>query len=388
MRRTVGVWLLAILLAIGQPLPASAGCNIDDLRDHLDEALKSFTNGKCAEALDNPVAATLTLALFVAVGGIGSEDRKSKKSFCDAVNDANNWTQDAQQDLTNFSNRVKQIDPEIASKLQGAIDQAQSTLTDVAGVEASFICACSVTSGVSDLFDDVGQCVKDALCFLQGEIFGDDCSGNPPRPVPSSCFLQPCDQNGQGKYCDPNPICIDLGSWGAFPFQCNGGPTGVIPANASVCAYAARNGPYPVCLCPPPMHYQKLPNDISAAPNACSAWDRARPGYLACVCPPGTQLQPKTEAGTVPVCICDGTKRPAVANDPSGKICPDCYNGQVKDPKTGKCVDPCLAPKIRLDSGKCCLPLQTTSCGECCPDGQIPDPTGTKCITPPPQIIK
>jgi hypothetical protein len=130
------------------------------------------------------------------------------------------------------------------------------------------------------------------------------------------------------------------------------------------------------CFCPKPM-IPTWTTDYTADPSG-------EFQIFTCVCPSGQHSAGAVGAGGAgaPICLCDGTnQRP----NPPGTFVgtcppPSCPSGQVMINK--KCVATCKNPgQILLPSGQCCSPSQATSCGECCPAGQTPDPRTGSCVS-------
>ena len=380
-RRSIPAYALAALLALAALSPSidaraqTQSCSFQDLGRTLEDTYNGLTSGDCAQAFSSGYGAAATFLLAALVELLGQVPG-TQQDFCNFVFDARNWTGTALNQVDNVSAKLTEIDQRLGNALpiQDIVDTLTviaGTLNDVISVQAPFVCACSITHSIEALFDEIGDCVKDALCFGQAVLGMDSCAAPTPKLLQSSCFLRPCSGKGNDtEPCDPHPICNPEAEPPDAPTKCTG---------SSCLQPTAVPGEVAACFCPPPMRLITRDLWISDPPNLCSSdvMYGGRPSWKSCQCPQGSKLA-GTSGSLGLTCICDKTGLPAIANGANGNPCA-CPEGQ--ELVGNRCEETCFAPKIRLASGMCCEPLRTTSCGECCPPGQVPDPTGQRCVS-------
>jgi hypothetical protein len=389
MRRPVyflaSVLLLATQTMLATAIPARAdgpSCSLQDLGNDAQNTYNGFVNGQCGGALDDPVAAALTLYLTTLVGGMGSQSA----SFCQMVSDVSNWTNNAQQNINNASSALNKADPsgQLAKQFDGAINSVSGALTDAAGIESAFTCACSVTASLGQLFGDLGSCVQAGLCDFANAVHSvipgiQGCSG-PPDVTWVNCMQSPCSGSGLSYNCN--------GPGGLMPMDCGSVPC--TTGNGSVQCQPAGDGQIcgiviggndsgganiVACSCPAPRQITQH----TGVDGSGDSWP-----YFTCDCPAGTSA-----AGVG--CLCDTTHLPpqpvgvVTVINPEGAACPPpflgtpCPSGQIN--LGGKCITPCSNPADGMtQDGTCCNPSQVTSCGMCCPPGTTPDPSNGTCI--------
>jgi hypothetical protein len=364
--------------------PQQPGCSIQDVGNALQDTYNGFVNGQCGAACSDPVTCGLAVFLMTLVGGMGQQSQ----SFCNTVNDVSNWTNNSQQDITNATDWLNKIDPSLGSQFEGYLQSVSGALSGGAALESSFTCACSITSGLGQVFGSVGSCVQAGIC--QAANWAHDiapwinsCTGTI-TTVWANCTQPACPANGP--CTDPGVvlICPSPGSDG-FPIVCNSDQTVCFQPDG---ADANGNGTMVACFCPPPMHLTQVSDPrISQYP------------YLQCICPQGTS--PAAASGPLAnTCICDLTHLPAEPPGSQNGMCPTpltgipCPNGQVN--LGGKCITPCSNPtQVLLANGSCCDPSMAAACGECCAPGQAPDPKTGACARsftpvkgPPPRAVR
>jgi hypothetical protein len=371
----MSVTVLSVTATSIAPAKADNSCSVQDLGNAAQNTYDGFVNGQCGAALSDPVSEALTIYLTTLVGGMGAQSA----SFCQMVNDASSWTGSAQQNINNVSGGLNKIDPsgQLTNQFNGAINSVSGALSDAAGIESAFTCACSVTASLGQLFGDVGACVEQGLCDFANAIHSiipgvDACSG-PPNVTWVNCMQDPCSGSGFNRVCN--------GAGGMWPEDCGTGPctTGhgsvqCQPAGSgqvcgSVVGSDPGNGGVNIVACECPAPRQMTPH--TGVDGDGNPWP-----YLTCDCPAGT-----SPAGVS--CLCDSTHQPPqpvgvkTTTNPEGAACPPpflgtpCPTGQINF--DGKCITPCSNPADGMtQDGTCCDPNQVTSCGMCCPPGTTP----------------
>jgi hypothetical protein len=377
--------LLAMQVMLAAPIPANAdgpSCSLQDLGNAAQNTYNGFLNGQCGSALADPVSAALTLYLTTLVGGMGSQSA----SFCQAVGNVSNWTNDAQQNINNATSALNKVDPsgQLANQFNGALNSVSGAISDAAGIESAFTCACSITADLGQLFGDLGSCVAAGLCDFANAVHSiipgiSGCSG-PPDVTWVNCMQNPCSGSGLSYNCN--------GPGGLWPMDCGSGPC--TTGNGSVQCQQTGNGQIcgivvggndagganiVACSCPAP---RQITQHTGVDGNG-DSWP-----YFTCDCPSGTSA---AGAG----CLCNTTHLPpqpvgvVTVINPEGVACPPpllgtpCPSGQIN--LGGKCITPCSNPSDGMtQDGACCNPNQVTSCGMCCPPGTTPDPANGTCI--------
>jgi hypothetical protein len=334
----------------GQPSGQQApSCSLTDIGNALQNTYNGFTNGQCAAACDDPVTCALAVWATVLVGGMGSQSQ----GFCNAVSQASNWTGNAASDTQSAKNLLNQAGSSFASQFESYLNSLGSTAADIASVETPFTCACSIAAGLGQTFSDLGSCVESALCSLTNWLSS-----------VTNGWISSCTGSISIDWGNCNQLsCAPAGSDGC-PILCNSAKT--------VC-FQPCGGVVGACSCPPPMVLG------TAGPENPTGGVYQT---LSCNCPAGTHAPPNA-GGVVSICICDKTG--LVAQPPSNPtgMCPipltgiPCPKGQTN--YQGTCRPTCPAGQAPLANGLCCAPSQASSCGQCCPNGQSPDPRTGGC---------
>lgn len=324
-------------------------CSLQDIGNALQTTYNGFTNGECAAACDNSVTCALAVWATVAVGAMGSQSQ----GFCNAVGQASNWTGDAASDTQTAKNLLNQAGSNFAQQFESYLNTLGSTVADIASIETPFTCACSIAAGLGQTFSDLGACVQSALCWLSNSL--SDLTGG---------WISGCTTNISISWGDCNQLgCAPAGSDGC-PILCNSAKTVCFqPCGESVAA----------CSCPPPMVLGTAGPDNPVG---------GQYQNLTCNCPAGTHAPPNA-GGVISVCMCDNTG--LVAQPPSNPtgMCPlpltgvPCKKGETN--YGGTCRPTCPAGTAPLANGLCCAPTQASSCGQCCPAGQSPNPRTGGC---------
>ena len=351
----VGVTLLAAAGTLLPTAPARADC-LKDIANSIANTPNAIGSPACDAALGESSAA---LAVFT---GALSADQGLASQICNAVGDVNQL-----QSL---------IPPEVSQALGGLnpIDFAQ--------------CACDLSQGIDQIASEAASCLQGAICGIQQDLGFGPCSCQEPAPVAADCTppLDCAGNNAPQSQCsnlmlqdtgvNPQPVGwsqLKDGSW--FVLDTSDGWNG----KSQYCS------PDRYCICPAPLVIVQTP--VSWNPGV---------DMISCGCPqlgPGQTTHAAAASGPLAeVCICDNTGRAAVPPDwdpqlnPTHSICPlpltgiQCPDGQAN--WDGKCVPACAKGDVRTPDGKCCNPNQVTFCGQCCPQGYLPDPVRGICYQP------
>lgn len=360
---------------------ANPGCNPNDLINALGNVLGSIGSPVCLSACSDGVGCGVAVGIAATLTGIAADSSQGEvTNVCNAIQNALKTVRKGQDD-TNYLTQLLQQ----AGVSAGAIQQITSVLGSVTSVLGVASCACSMEQGVNSLGADIGACIQDALCSLD-DLIGNPCTCTAPPPVQDNCSL-PLNACG---YFDKNMACqgegtILRGPSGYTPVSVITEPGGTFVSTGGDSSDGHGHcSPVQFCFCPKPM----VPTWIM---------DRARDSsgqfsIFTCQCPAHTHSA--GVVGGIPMCLCDGTN---LAMQPPGSLLgmcppPSCPTGHVMI--GNKCVADCANPsQVLLASGQCCNPAQVTSCGECCPAGQAPDPKTGSCVrsltpveTPPPTV--
>ena len=330
----------------GQQAPS---CSLTDIGNDLQNTYNGFANGQCAAACDEPVTCALAVWATVLVGSMGGQSQ----GFCNAVSQASNWTGDAASDTQSAKNLLNQAGPSFASQFESYLNTLGSTVADIASIETPFTCACSIAAGLGQTFSDLGSCVESALCALAN--WASNLTGG---------WISSCTTNVSIDWGNCNQLgCAPAGSDGC-PIICNSAKTVCFQPCGEVVG---------ACSCPPPMVLGTAGPD-----NPVGGVYQT----LSCNCPAGTHAPPNS-SGVVNICVCDNTGLVAQApTNPTG-MCPlpltgqPCPKGQTN--YGGTCRPTCAAGTAPLANGLCCAPSQASSCGQCCPAGETPDPRTGGC---------
>lgn len=349
----VGVTLLAASVILLQPPSARADC-LSDIANSIANTANAIGSPECDAALGESSAA---LAVFT---GALAADQGLAGQICNAVNDVNQ--------LKGL------IPPEVSQALGGLnpIDFAQ--------------CACDLSQGIDQIAGEAVSCLQGTICGIQQDLGFGPCSCQEPAPVAANCTPPPgCANNTASPQCqnlmlqengvNPQPVGwsqLKDGSW--FVLDTSDGWDG----KSQYCS------PDRFCICPSPLVIVRTP----------VSWN-SNVDMISCGCPqlgPGQTTHAAAASGPLAeVCICDSTGLPAVppvkgTTNPTGSICPlpltgiSCPNGQAN--WNGKCVPACAKGDVRTPDGTCCDPNHVTYCGQCCPQGYLPDPVRGICYQP------
>jgi hypothetical protein len=370
--RRIAASLAAIaLLMAGAAFPARAApdCSPGDLLNALQNTLNSIDSPAClaaAGATDGGSYA-VSVGLAATLGGIAADSSQGQvNQICNVVNNAVNNVNNGQNDASSLASLLEQngISGSVASDIASALGSVGSAV----GVAS---CACSMEQGVQSLGNDLGDCIQSALCWADA-LIGSPCSCTPPPPILADCSVP-------YGYCD----------WTDTEQACQGlntiirGPAGYEPVtqiNEASGTFVSVGGDssdghghcsaVQYCFCPKPLVPAWLTDYAYDSSGEFS--------IFTCACPANTHSAGNLN-GT-PVCLCNNTNQPMQPGSLFG-MCPPptCPAGQTMINK--KCVASCKNPaQILLPNGQCCSPSQTTSCGECCPAGQAPDPRTGSCV--------
>jgi hypothetical protein len=339
-----------------------------------------------ASALDSPECQTAFSESSLITTGLTAAfeaDQNVANQVCNAINDVNSWP--------------------------AAVSAIKTELGALSPVDFA-TCACSIYQGVGQLPNEAVQCIQDFICGISQLVgLGNPCQTcQQPPPVPANC-TPPTEcvnvQNNPSLYsaCS-NLLEYNTGgpNQGYFPIQEQQEPdgstiilTGIDTGHLTTCA------PGHYCVCPSPM---TVVNVREYDPSGNSNWY-----YATCQCPTAADRNNDPTQGTHPlnpsgplayVCICDATGLPAVPPDwgqppspggndlnPTRSICPTPLTG-VPCPVAGqirvsnnKCVAPCTKPgEVMTPDGVCCDPNNVAACGQCCPNGMVPNPANGTCM--------
>jgi hypothetical protein len=384
----VSVALVAAAASFVPSRPARAqSCNPGDLLNAVVNSISSLAT--CGSGVDSDAAIALTAVL----AGVAAVDGQSAvDSFCTSVNNANNGADDV--------NTLLSYLPGLSSELQ---QELQSAVAGIADPLALAQCSCQTEQNLDQVGSDFGNCLEAFLCAGDA-LFGTPCQQcNPSPPVLANCSaaLTNCattsQANSQGQLpASDQSLCTGgLGNTPVFLAGENGqqlsnytpvteiqGPNGTL-----VLGGTGDCGPSYYCVCPPNMVAAWVPdlpeNSWAGVPFGTQGWY-----VFTCQCPPGSHSTSDATAD-LSSCICDNSNRHPVAPvkseaNPGAVYCPlpltgkPCPAGQVN--YLGNCVTPCSnAGDVMTPDGICCNPSQVTSCGTCCPAGDMPDPANGTC---------
>lgn len=349
------------------------------------DAAGAFKGGSCKDFVKTKIAAALVAALAGAIGG-----NNPLAWFLDSLPDSASVKAEIQQLANNISaagsDQAAQAAAEQAydilsnipvlgqaismlpcacivadAAVKSADDLAQTASQGAQCGEFALACAESPLSCAESLFESgwdaikdfgdwvvgelkaLGKDIEEAYCATLGHLLG-GCSSKPPAPTPVNCV------GGAMLSGDVR----DLGNGTLFSVTSN-----------QFCSCPATmkwqdNGGVWSCGCPIKGQVQVAPGICECAGNTgllngscktCPTGTQAKGGF--CLCPIAGQLA--SELG----CACPKNETPV------GNVC------------LAICTDP---KKVLMKNGMCCGAGQLTSCGECCPDGQVPDPKSGSCV--------
>jgi hypothetical protein len=363
---------------------ADPGCSFNDFVNSLENLVSQVTSSACDAAYASGIGTAEVVALGAALAGTMAEDSNAGNQICQQVqNDFNNLS-NAENDIGTLQDILSKY-PAASSALQTVQQDASDYVANPLGGAA---CACDWVQGVGQLGGDVLACLQEAICGLQEDLGWGGCGCTPPPPVMANCTppdnctgyypnASQCQNTIVSRQGDnPPSVVVQNSSSGTVVIDVSDGWNG----KSNTCA------PDRYCFCPSPMTAVPV-DDLNAnggGNNGYVMWE--------CECPKGTKAAAQSGPLAM-VCICDDTGLPAVPPvkstlNPSALICPipltgiPCPNGQVN--WGGKCVAACAKGDVRPPDGKCCNPNQVTFCGQCCPQGYVPDPVKGICYKPQP----
>jgi hypothetical protein len=376
-------WIAAVIAAmIVMASPARAGCNPSDIFDAAKQSVSGLSDcaGACADGVGCAAAAAATgvLTEVAAAAGQGAVD-----SFCSKVQGT-------------ASQILGQLQSAGGSKIgQNVLGELADVLSAVGSPAKVMQCACATEQGVGALGSDLGDCMEDALCWLQDQLGFGSCDCTRPPPALASCpsiDVKKCkeDHSYSGIW---NPACIPSGSIGYSNPNCKSSGSYMEPWQHTLTCTTTAEGTLVVtlpptaegtgcggayyCFCPAPMKadWHQVPNPGSGD---------ARYAF-SCDCPDGTHPG-ETMPNGISSCLCDNTNQAAIFGFAPFGMCPPpaCPTGQVRIGGVGDCVTPCAdASQGMTFDGSCCNPAQMTSCGQCCQPGTLPDPKSGTCVPRP-----
>ena len=370
--------LLAIFAAsLGPTTRALADCSPGAIWGALQSAANGLSSG-CSTAAADPADWT---ALGVLTGAAGITQVAGAPQFCQGVQSAYSTLTNVQGDANSVLQKLKDLGiyQNLPASAQQTVTSALSALGGANDALSTLACACSIATdqGIGQVGNDISACIQDALCSLQNALPGfNQCTGSTNVDW-VDCTQNPCAQKSYYGQC--------LGTAGFIPnapgaggptVHCEAGPSGEVCWSV-LGADSNGNVSVAACLCPSGMIMNASYNG-----GMTDSYGDPTP-YLLCTCPTGTHAA-GTSGGLSRVCMCDNTNQPPLPPGGPAGICPGpltgtpCPNGQVN--VAGRCVTPCADPsQVPLADGKCCSPSQASSCGICCPTGQIPDPVSGSC---------
>ena len=374
-RRAVLTSAIFVLVAFAFSARAQADC-LSDIVNAVENTASALDSPQCQTAFaeSSLVTTGLTAAL--------EADHNLADQICNALNDA--------------TQLGSLIPPQIVNAL-GPLSPLDFAT-----------CACSMYQGIGQLPNEAVSCIQGFICGLS-QLAG---LGNPcqtcqqPAPVPADCTPPDC-TNWRN---DPslNSACSNLLEYntggpnqGYFPVQQTQEPDGsTIIVTGIDTGHLTTCNPGQYCVCPSPMTVGSVQE---YDPSGNSTWY-----YKTCQCPTAADRNNDPSQGTKAlkpsgplayICICDSTGLPAVPPDwgqpttpggnnlnPTHSICPTPLTG-VPCPVAGqirvsnnKCVAPCTKPgEVMTPDGVCCDPNNVAECGQCCPNGMVPDPANGTC---------
>jgi hypothetical protein len=380
-RRSIGARAGAIVLAVAFALigvsSADAGCSPGDIWNALQSAANGLSSG-CSTAAADPADYA---ALGALTGAAGIAQVAGAPQFCQGVQSAYTTLNNVQGDANSVLQKLKDLGifQNLSPAAQQTVASALGTLGGANAALSTLSCACSVATdqGIGQVGNDISACIQSALCSLQNALPGfNQCTGST-NVTWVDCTQDPCAQKGPYDSCIGKQGYIpNAPNAGGASVQCKSGPTGQVCWSV-LGADSNGNVSVAACLCPAGMTMNTSYNG-----GMTDSYGTPTP-YLLCTCPSGTHPA-GISGGLSRVCMCDNTNRPPLPLGGPAGICPPplagtpCPSGQVN--VAGRCVTPCANPgQVPLSDGTCCSPSQASSCGICCPSGQIPDARTGSC---------
>ena len=378
-RRPIAARVAPFILAaaaVSAVTPVQAGCSPSDIWNALQSAANGLSSG-CSTAASDPAD---YVALGILTGAAGITQIGGAPQFCQGVQSAYSTLTNVQGNANSVLQKLKDLGifDKLSTEAQNTVTSALGALGGANAALSTLSCACSIATdqGIGQLGNDLSACLQGAICSLQNALPGfNQCTGST-NVTWVDCTQDPCAKKSYYGQC--------LGTQGYIPnapgaggaaVQCKSGPTGEVCWSV-LGADSNGNVSVAACLCPAGMtmntNYNGGETDSYGDPTP----------YLLCSCPSGTHPA-GTSGGLSRVCLCDNTNQPPLRQGGPAGICPPpltgkpCPAGQVN--VAGKCVTPCAKDQVPLANGTCCSPSQASSCGVCCPSGQIPDPVTGSC---------
>ena len=368
--RLAGAAVIAATIALA-PAARADGCNFNDFLQAVENTVASLSSGACGAACaEGGVGCAAAAGVGAALGGVAaSQGQGSVDNFCTQLNNA-----------VSNANAI-----ESWLNAAGVGSDLINVVASVGDPVSVAQCACDIEQGVGRISGQAGACFQDAICGLQQDLGFGGCSCTPPPPVAVACSQIVGDNSA------PAPTRVDVLSNGTLVTDLRQGWDG----HSQYCS------PQQYCFCPSPMQLVEEPDYalLGSDPWPCQSQTMYYCAWTySCQCPqlgPGQTTHPAATSGPMSqVCLCDNTglaAAPPVKStiNPTGSICPipltgvPCPNGQVYDAK-GQCVPACAgANQVMTPDGRCCDPMQITSCGTCCPPGTTPNLTNGTCSPSP-----
>lgn len=375
---SVCVALLAATAVLAVPRAARADCSPQDLANAVESAFNAVTSGACASAASSGVGAglatALTTGLFAVSAGAG---QGSVNDFCNAINNALNTVGDIQSDSTT----AEQILGSSAalSAIASFVGDAASVGLDPLNIAA---CACNVEQNLEQAGSELASCA----CDIAADLLGSTCNCTPPPTQTAYCGSS---IGGCSSFNDTDPGCKGFGPNGSTGIiKTNDGTSPPVvqingPTGTTVTQYGAQSACAPSwsCFCPKPMTGEWV-CDAGLDYNCQQDGEY----IFACVCPNGTHVEkdPKTgldvSVNGISSCFCDSNNQLANLSPNSFEPMCGCPSGQTS--WNGNCVAACANNEVRTPDGKCCNPDKVTFCGQCCPNGDVPNLQDGTCHPP------
>jgi len=381
--RTRGAAVVAAMMLLASP--ARAGCNPSDIFNAAKDTVSGLS--ACESACSDEASCAVAIWLTAVLTGVATEGGQGMvNSFCSQ----------AQGSASQIVGTLQSVGG--SSVGQDLLGEVADQLESVGSAAKVVSCACETEQGGGALSADLGQCMEDALCYLQDQLGLGPCDCTRPPPRVANCAsidVKKCEGKAfidrmhypecraSGSIGNSNPNGTNSGSY-MQPWQPTLSVTttseGTLVEQLPPSAAGTGCDPVQYCFCPAPMKA-----DWQQVPNPDSGDNRY---VFACECPDGTHPGATMPNG-ISSCLCDDTNQPAILTGLALQgMCPPpaCPPGQTRLGGVGDCVTPCSDPSQGMAfDGSCCNPAQMTSCGECCPPSTVPDPKSGTCLPRPQQ---